>query len=64
VCQPVLPCTARLGWIAGQMAGSDPLLRAWLAHNGPVLVDMLPALWACLVYFVGHSAIVEVFQRE
>jgi len=46
------------------MAGSDPLLRAWLAHNGPVLVDMLPALWACLVYFVGHSAIVEVFQRE
>jgi hypothetical protein len=59
VCQPVLSRTARLGWIAGPMAASDPLLRDWLEHNAPVLMEMLPALCACLVDLVGHPAIVE-----
>jgi hypothetical protein len=46
------------------MAASDPVLRDWLAHNAPVLMDMLPALCACLVYLVGHSAIVEASQID
>ena len=47
-----------LGWIAGQMAMSDALIGPWMAREAPALASLLPALSACYVYLVGHSAIV------
>jgi YjbE family integral membrane protein len=45
-----------LGWIAGEMAVSDALASAWIALRAPVLASLLPALCACYVFIVGHSA--------
>jgi YjbE family integral membrane protein len=53
-----------LGWIAGQMAASDPLIRGWLAQNAPVLAELLPALCACYVYLVGHLATSEASRGD
>jgi YjbE family integral membrane protein len=45
-----------LGWIAGQMAMSDPAIASWADVNAPGLVAIAPALGAAFVYFCGRLA--------
>ncbi len=45
---------ALLGWIAGGMAISDPLIAPWADANAPGLVAIAPALVAAFVYFQGR----------
>jgi YjbE family integral membrane protein len=47
---------ALLGWIAGDMAVTDPLIGGWMAANAPALAAIAPALGAVFVFFVGPSA--------
>ena len=42
---------ALLGWIAGEMAITDPLVADWAETNAPALVMIMPALGAILVFF-------------
>jgi YjbE family integral membrane protein len=52
----VLFGAALLGWIAGGMAISDPLVSAWADSNAPGLEAIAPALGAAFVFFYGRSA--------
>jgi YjbE family integral membrane protein len=45
-----------LGWIAGEMAVSDPLLSGWVHANAPALVPLAPALGAAFVWIAGAGA--------
>jgi len=45
---------ALLGWIAGGMALTDPLVFAWADANAPALVAFAPALGAAFVFFYGR----------
>ena len=45
-----------LGWIAGEMAVSDPLLSGWVHSNAPALVPFAPALGAAFVWIAGAGA--------
>jgi YjbE family integral membrane protein len=45
-----------LGWIAGEMAVSDPLLSGWVSSNAPALVPFAPALGAAFVWIAGAGA--------
>jgi len=47
---------ALLGWIAGDMAVTDPLVGGWIAVNSPALAAIAPALGAAFVFFAGPSA--------
>jgi YjbE family integral membrane protein len=47
---------ALLGWIAGDMAATDPLIGGWIAVNAPALAAIAPALGAVFVFFAGPSA--------
>jgi YjbE family integral membrane protein len=47
---------ALLGWVAGQMALSDPLLTAWVTVQAPALPLIVPPLAAAYVYLVGRDA--------
>ena len=47
---------ALLGWIAGDMAVTDPLIGGWIAVNAPALAAIAPALGAVFVFFAGPSA--------
>jgi YjbE family integral membrane protein len=47
---------ALLGWIAGDMAASDPLIGGWIAVNAPALAAIAPALGAVFVFFAGPAA--------
>lgn len=42
---------ALLGWIAGDMAITDPLIAHWAEINAPALVMIMPALGAVFVFF-------------
>ena len=42
---------ALLGWIAGEMAITDPLVGHWAETNAPALVMITPALGAIFVFF-------------
>jgi len=44
---------ALLGWIAGGMAISDPLVADWANANAPGLVAIAPALGAAFVFFAA-----------
>ena len=44
---------AFLGWIAGAMAVSDPLVASWIQANAPALAVIAPALIAMFVFFGG-----------
>jgi YjbE family integral membrane protein len=44
-----------LGWIAGAMAASDPLVSAWIAMNAPALATFAPPLAAAFVLIAGSS---------
>jgi YjbE family integral membrane protein len=46
---------ALLGWIAGDMAVTDPLIGDWIAVNAPALAAIAPALGAVFVYFADPS---------
>jgi YjbE family integral membrane protein len=43
-----------LGWIAGELAVSDPLVHAWAEHRGPLVAKGVPALGAVLVVTTGY----------
>jgi YjbE family integral membrane protein len=45
-----------LGWIAGEMVVSDPLLSGWVQSNAPALVPFAPALGAAFVWVAGAGA--------
>jgi YjbE family integral membrane protein len=45
---------ALLGWIAGDMAISDPLVADWANLNAPGLVAIMPALGAAFVFLSGR----------
>jgi YjbE family integral membrane protein len=47
---------AVLGWVAGGMAVSDPLLTGWVADQAPALVTVIPALTAVYVLAMGWAA--------
>jgi YjbE family integral membrane protein len=47
---------ALLGWIAGDMAVSDPLIADWANLNAPGLVAIAPALGAAFVFLRGRSS--------
>ncbi len=47
---------ALLGWIAGEMALSDPLIASWASLNAPGLVAIAPALGAAFVFLRGRSS--------
>ena len=47
---------ALLGWIAGDMAVTDPLVGGWIAVNAPALAAIAPALGAVFVFFADPSA--------
>jgi YjbE family integral membrane protein len=47
---------ALLGWIAGEMAVSDPLIGEWISRNAPGLAAIAPALGAAFVFFSGRFA--------
>jgi YjbE family integral membrane protein len=47
---------ALLGWIAGDMALSDPLIADWANLNAPGLVAIAPALGAAFVLWNGWAA--------
>jgi YjbE family integral membrane protein len=46
---------ALLGWVAGQMAVSDPLFGGSIAAHAPVLPLLVPALAAAYVYLLGRD---------
>jgi YjbE family integral membrane protein len=47
---------AFLGWIAGSMAVTDPLVTGWIQSNAPALAAFAPALVALFVLAAGKSA--------
>jgi len=47
---------ALLGWIAGGMAATDPLIGGWMAANAPALAAIAPALGAIFVFFASPSS--------
>jgi YjbE family integral membrane protein len=47
---------AFLGWIAGGMAATDPLVSGWIDANAPALGVFAPALGALFVLAAGRSA--------
>ncbi len=47
---------ALLGWIAGDMAVSDPLIADWANRDAPGLVAIAPALGAAFVFLNGRLA--------
>jgi YjbE family integral membrane protein len=47
---------AILGWIAGEMAVSDPLLSDWIQANAPALAAFAPPLVAVFVWIAGRGA--------
>jgi hypothetical protein len=50
---------ALLGWIAGDMAISDPAVAPWANANAPGLVAIAPALGAAFVWLHGLVALKE-----
>jgi YjbE family integral membrane protein len=47
---------AFLGWIAGGMAATDPLVSGWIEANAPALAMFAPALAALFVLVAGKAA--------
>ena len=47
---------ALLGWLAGDMALSDPLIGNWVAVNAPWLATIAPALCAVFVFLFGRAS--------
>ncbi len=47
---------AFLGWIAGAMAVSDPLVAGWVQSDAPALAVFAPALLALFVVVAGKGA--------
>ena len=45
-----------LGWIAGEIAVSDPLIAGWIKTNAPALAALAPAFTAAFVWIAGGGA--------
>jgi YjbE family integral membrane protein len=54
---------ALLGWIAGEMAVTDPLIGEWISRNAPGLAAVAPALGAAFVFFNGRFSSPPVDAR-
>ncbi len=54
---------AFLGWIAGGMATSDPLVSGWIDANAPALVVFAPALTALFVLAAGKGGMRPAARR-
>ncbi|HJV06845.1 MAG TPA: TerC family protein [Chromobacteriaceae bacterium] len=48
---------AMLGWIAGQVAVTDPLIADWINTQSPALTVVIPAL--CVLFVLGESRIMQ-----
>ena len=46
---------ALLGWVAGKLLVSDPLLADWISQQAPALPLIVPALAALYVYLLGGN---------
>lgn len=53
--------SAMLGWIAGQVAVSDPLIASWVDSQAPALSVVVPTL--CVIFVVRESRIIRA-QRQ
>ena len=55
-----------LGWVAGEMLVSDPVLKPWMEGSGKWLHAAAPALGAALVVLVGktHAALTVAAARR
>jgi len=54
----LIPATgALLGYIAGEIAVSDPAVAGWVGTQSPALIGLLPLL--CAVFVVAESRIIE-----
>ena len=51
---------AFLGWIAGGMAVSDPLVASWVQAEAPALAVFAPALLALFVLLAGETTVKEL----
>ena len=47
---------AILGWIAGEMVVTDPLISGWVGANAPALEAFTPPLAAAFVWIAGRGA--------
>ena len=54
---------AFLGWIAGGMAATDPLVSGWIDANAPALGVIAPALGALFVVAAGRGAAQPAARR-
>ena len=55
---------AFLGWIAGGMATTDPLVSGWIDANAPALAVFAPALGALFVLTAGAGAKQRAARRQ
>jgi predicted tellurium resistance membrane protein TerC len=65
---------AILGWVAGEMAATDPILAQWVNDNAPYLHWVAPAAGAVIVVLIGkwlaarakkeHKGIVDLAGGE
>jgi YjbE family integral membrane protein len=55
---------ALLGWVAGEMAVSDPATAPWIDANAPWLHYALPAAGALLVVALGKMLAARAAQQE
>jgi YjbE family integral membrane protein len=53
---------ALLGWVAGKMLVSDPLLVGWISQQAPALPLIVPALAVAYVYLLGWNTPDAVVQ--
>jgi len=51
----IIAGAALLGFVAGEMAITDPIDKYWIAQNAPWMSYVIPTLCAALVVFLGTS---------
>ena len=58
----ILVGAALIGWVAGEMAVSDPAIKGWVDVNAAILHTLAPI--ACAVFVIGTGKWVERMQRR
>ena len=53
-----------LGWVAGDMATTDPLVKDWVSANAPWLHEMAEVIGAVLVVIVGKWIAAETMLKR
>ena len=54
---------AVLGWVAGEMMVTDPVLSGWVESHAPLLHSVAPALGALLVVAIGKSIALSKVEK-